>query len=397
MLTISSTDSGPGRAAGWRLLAACSAAYCIANVPGWVLPQYVFGLMQRYALGATLASLVPMVELLLIGGVAVALGARSLRASPRALVVGATLLALIANAVAASLPGVGAVLAARMVAGVAEAVVLYYSIALLAAVSRPDRAYAIQNLANNVFGALLLTALPLLATHATGLAYLPYSAVPIALMLPLLLLLPRRLAAAAASDPVQAPASAPTRPDGLATVTLAATILLVAVATYAHFAFAIPLGLRVALSESAVNMTLGIGGVVSVAGAIATLLVVRHFGRLRPLLVALALMLLADLLMVRAAHAALFRAGVILNMALMYFMPPLLLGYAAAADASGRSSGIVMGASVLACAMAPVIGGAINDYLGLDAFAGLAVLSIALAAILLVLADRRVARLTAPD
>jgi predicted MFS family arabinose efflux permease len=396
MLTISSTDTASGRASEWRLLAACSAAYCIANVPGWVLPQYVFGLMQRYALGATLASLVPMVELLLIGGVAVALGARSLRASPRALVVGATLLALTANAVAASLPSVGAVLAARMVAGVAEAVVLYYSIALLAAVARPDRAYAIQNLANNVFGALLLTALPLLAPRATGLAYLPYSAVPIALLLPLLLL-PRRLAAAAASDPAAAPVSAPTRPDGLATVTLAATILLVAVATYAHFAFAIPLGLRVALSESAVNMTLGIGGIVSIAGAIAALLVIRHFGRLRPLLVALALMLLADLFMVRAAQPALFRTGVILNMALMYFMPPLLLGYAAAADASGRSSGIVMGASVLACAMAPVIGGAINDYLGLDAFAGLAASSIALAAILLLLADRRVSRLTAPD
>lgn len=393
MANIAPTRPPTRPAATSAVVAACAAAYCIANIPGWVLPQYIFGLMQRYQLTATAASLVPMIELLLIGVVAISLGARPLQRSPRTLVVVGTAITAAANAAATALPDVPSLLGVRATAGVAEAVVLYYSTALLATTPHPDRAYAIQNIANNVFGALLLLALAPLAAGSSGLVYLAYSAAPVLLLLPLLWWLPGRTAT---SSPAPASANvtlAPPAADRPAAYLLVATIALVAVNTYAHFAFAIPLGMRVGLSENAVNVTLGAGGMLSIAGAVAAIFVTRRHGRLRPLLFALGLMLLASLLMVRSPAPALFRAAVAVNMALMYFMPPLLLGYAAAADPSGRSAGIVMGASVVACAAAPLVGGVITDALGLDAFIGLAVASAGLAAVLLRLADRRVVRL----
>ena len=371
-------------------MAACSAAYCIANVPGWLLPQYIFGLMQRYHLTATAASIVPMVELLLIGAVAIGLGARPLRCSPRALVVTCTLMTVACNAVMTAMPSAATVLGARVPAGIAEAVVLYYSTALLAPTPHPDRAYAIQNIANNVFGAVLLTSMSALANRTSGLASMSYSAAPILLLLPVLCWLPVRAEAATTADPSHLAAGVRLAADRPAAFLLTGIIVLVAVNTYAHFAYAIPLGQRIGLTETAVNVTLGAGGTLSIVGAIAAVYVTRHHGRLWPLLVALALMLLADLLMVRPPVAFLFRAGVAANMALMYFMPPLLLGYAAAVDASGRSAGIVMGASVVACAAAPLTGGVIMDAFGLDTFVVMAVACTALAAALLCLADRRV-------
>ena len=116
--------------------------------------------------------------------------------------------------------------------------------------------------------------------------------------------------------------------------------------------------------------------------------VTPRFGRFRPLLTAFVLLLSASLLTLWAPNGIAFRFAVVANLTVMFFALPVLLGYAAALDRGGRASGIVMGTFVVACSVAPFMGGAISDAFGLDSLAYLSVSSFLLSVALLIASNR---------
>lgn len=380
------------------LIAACSAAYCAGNVTGWIVPQIMFGIEQRYAVSATVASLVPTIEMSIIGILSILLGARSLNWAPRTTVIACLGVLAACNAVSTLLPGIPALVACRVLAALVTAVVLYYSTALVAATPHPDRSYAILNVINNAFGTLLLVGLPLVYPTASGLAYLVFSAILIAaLLIPFAFRLPKAATPNSASVDavVSSETSAGSGFDRPATIMLVLSITCIAISSFAHYSFAVPLGLRAGLSEADISITLGAGSMISTLGAVAAGFVAPRFGRLRPMLVALVVVLGANLLTVRAPNALAFRCGVVTNLTAMFFMLPVILGYSAVVDRLGRCGGIVMGAFVTACSVAPFIGGAISDQFGLNAFMAVSITSACIGVALTLTADRQIGRLTA--
>lgn len=358
------------RSAAWAL-AGASVAYCVGNTTGWVSPSIVYGAGQRYGVSDALAGMLCTVELLLIGLVSILLGNRPSQVSPRRAVLFGAICVVMFNACSAVLPSFWLLLVARAMAGIGAGVALYFSIAYVAREARPERGYAILNVVNNLYCAILLATLPVISPKSSGLAYLPYSAVLIALFVPLLAKLPKEMPAGLKADAATRAGAA--LPGRAVTLLLAATFAAIPLSSFTNFSFAIPLGQRAGLTESQVNLTLGIGSVISTLGALVSPILALRLGRLRPTYAALALGLIANVMMVYSPNSILFCCATVGNLAVVYFVLPLLLGYAAGVDGTGGVAGIANGAFVASGAISPFVGGLISRHFTLGAFAPLAV------------------------
>lgn len=373
------------RSAAWALAGAC-VAYCLGNTTGWISPTLVYGAGQRYGVGDALAGMLCTVELLLIGLVSIILGSRPWPVSPRRAALLATSSVIVLNACSASLPSFWQLMAVRSMAGVGAGVALYFSIAYVARAARPERGYAVLNVVNNLYSAALLATLPVISPGSSGLAYLPYSAMLIALFCPLLAKLPQELSPASSSHSATLTDSAP--PGRVTTLLLAATFAAIPLSSFTNFSFAIPLGQAAGLKESQVNFTLGIGSVIATLGALVSPVLAVRFGRLRPAAVALVLGLISNVLMVYPPNGMVFCCAVVGNVAVVYFVLPLLLGYSASVDPSGGVAGIANGAFVASGAVSPFLGGLISRHFTLSAFAPLTVVCFGSALLFVILVER---------
>jgi predicted MFS family arabinose efflux permease len=351
------------------LIVGCAMMYSVGSVVGWISPQILFGAAAQYSLAATQAGLPALVEFLTTGLLSMALGAFLPRVSYRHLGIAGIALFVIANAICPWAPDFSTLLVLRFFSGVANAILVFAAVSLVAARSaNPDQAYAFMNIAANVYGAVVLALLPLLSPQSQGLMYVPFVAVLSLLLAPLLVFVPSDVKVArVAMEAIEGKRESTASPSRGAAVFIVLLALMVPLyfQTFAIFAYGVEIGSRLGMSEARINTTLAVAALASNIGPFVVAAASRCFGRWPPLFVAACIVFASNYVMTHADSERLFQICTVINLAGVYFFLPLLLGWSAELSPSGRYGSIVIGMLTIMIAVVPSAAGVFIDADGL--------------------------------
>lgn len=366
--------SVPGARPPKLFLVGCIAIYSIGTLGGWLAPQMLFGAMHHYHVSAAQGGLLTLVEGVTCGLLSMALGVWPPRMTHRLLAILGVMLYVAMNAVSPWAPNFLALVGIRFLVGVADAILVFVAVSLVAMKSaNPDRSYAALNVFASIYGAAVIAALPILSPSAQGLLYLPFSAAVAALIAATLAFLPAdtrpgRLSPDASSHPPTAHAKAPR-------IVLLLGLIMIpqAAQSFGIFTFSPGIGARLGMSEAEINGALGSATLVSIVGPFAAAAFAQRFGRWGPMLTMAMLMLAGNILLTTTDSQAVFRLCLLIDLTGAYFFVPLLLGWCADLDPTGRASSVMMGGLSVVSALTPALIGALVDYAGLPALLPLVV------------------------
>lgn len=358
----------------YRILIASFAAYCIANIAGWILPDLIHEFVSVKRLSESQAGLVGTVELAALALSSMLLARFVKRTSFLVISLVGTAVAIIATVLSIIAHDHGLILLLRGITGAGEGAALMVSSAALARFRDPDRAYGQMNVVNIVFGAGLIFLLPTIARYVGPNVAFPTLLAGLLILTPFLFVMPRNLAldmAASADRNVQL-----SHHDlSPRLYLLAATMFIVALNSSAVWSFLVLLGTRAGLDEASATRAVGIVAFVSVTGSLlATVLGVR-FGRFWPTVVGIVSMTGCIVILCTQTDLLLFRICACLLVASVYFIIPYFMGYAAAEDSSGRGAALVGGAFLLTVAVSPYIAGLIIEHFGMGAIAAVTIVT----------------------
>jgi predicted MFS family arabinose efflux permease len=351
-----------------RVIVGCIVVYSCGNLAGWLAPQILFGVMQQYHATAAQAGLLTLVEGVTAGLLSMIFGAYPPNTTHRRLAIAGLALYMLVNAVSPWASEFHALLGIRFLAGIADAMLIFVGVSLVAMTSRhPDRSFATINVAATIYGAAILFALPMLLPKAQNLSYLPFAAAMALLLAPTLFLLP------AGSRPGQlASSTSPGQRVPQMKNTWIIFALLIAmmipecIQSFTMFAFSPGIGGRLGMSEPAINTALSGAILASTLGPFAAAALARRFGRGGILLIAALLLCAANTLLAITAGQIVFRVCLLINLTSAYCFLALLLGWCAEIDPTGRYSSIMMGGVTVVTATSPAMAGYLVDSLGLD-------------------------------
>jgi MFS family permease len=335
-------------------------------VTGWLAPQIIDGAARRFGSGAAEAGLLVMVEGIVAGFLSMALGARPPKVGMQKVCTGALLLYMTANGLSLLAPGLAWLVIARLVSGVACGTLIFASIALVARTDRPDRGFAVINVASTIYGAALLMLPPLLLPQAQGLGYLALCAGAALVLAPFLFAIPGE-APAAAGRPLESAIDLPRRKRPQ---TIFVLLMVMAVALtlqmLATLIFSIGVGRRIGMGESEINSLMGLSILLSTVMPFAAVAIGRKLPKWSLFLFIGVAAFAANLLLVQTGDANLYRACMIANVALAAMYKPLLPTWGVEIDPSGRASSMMMGLFFVVGAITPVAVGWLVDRGGLD-------------------------------
>lgn len=358
-----------------RLLLGAAAATCIANISWWMQPQIVNDVITSLKASESAAGFVVTAEFAAMALTSFVLARLAHGISYLAICLAGLVLALGGALATLAVGDYGALIAVRALTGVGEGAFLMVSTAAVAHLADPDRAYGQINIVNVVLGAAMSLGLPFLLMRfgAEALTF-RLLAVLMAVLVVLALALPR----AEHYNPPAASAGDGAIPGRA--IALACAVFLVVVASAAMWSFYVVLGLRTGLAPADVDTAIGYSVLSALpAGILATLLGTR-FGRSIPMLVAILVSLGAVFVLTYSRDIMLFRVGICVNVAGIYFLYPYFFGCAAAEDNSGRAAAIAGGAFLLTGAAGPYLGGLLMEYLGVPSIAWFMLIGDAVAA-----------------
>jgi predicted MFS family arabinose efflux permease len=360
-----------------QLLIGCAALFTVGNLVGWLTPQMIFGAIHHYGVGAARAGLLPLVEGGLLALMTLLLGARPPKLTHRTLAIGGLGLLILLNGVSRWAPTFNVLLAVRCVAGCADGVCAFAAISLIAMrSSKPDRSYSILTLVLVLVGAGVVAAPPMMFPQFQGLSYLPLMAAFDLVVAPLIVLLPTDARPCRTDTNPDHSKPVPLEPRARLRFTILLAFMVPAcVQAFMLFAFSPGLGELVGLSESRINSLLGAATLVSVIGPLAVTPLVKRLGHWRALMAAGLLLLVVNATLATATVQWLFIPSLLFNMILLYFIIPLLLGWSAEFDPSGRCSSIMMGSVTLVTALTPLFAGEVVDHWGLGSLINVVVIT----------------------
>ena len=239
-------------------------------------------------------------------------------------------IAVLANFASVLMPSFEALVVARMIAGAAAGVTGAAGLAAAASTREPDRMFATATLAWGFAGAAEPAIMPL-ATVSFGSAggFLLIGGICLALLPLLAWLVPPR----AAEEESPSLRTAPNR--ALAIVAMLA-LLIFEVGQGGIYTFIEQIGLRSQLSEHQIGLTLTGTGLVGLLGAALAAALGARFGRSRPIIIGLALNVIAGILLATSEDPFTYIAVNWLWSAAYYFVVPYLLGAMASLDDLGR-------------------------------------------------------------
>jgi predicted MFS family arabinose efflux permease len=350
-----------------RLTIAAVVTGVLNNVSGYLVPFLEQGAVSRFHLTATQAAWVPTSENLTAGLISVLLARQSRFVSLRRLATIALMVWVPVFLVTHLAPNMSSLLVLRVLAGAAAGLLIYVSTTAAAATARPDRTFGLIMLAANAFVGLIMTTLNRVWPGATPLCAYPYAAILALPIIPLVVWLPRYRDARSARSSSSETTSAPSGGPLLALIFTANLVAMVCVPT---FAFSIPMGLRLGMSELDVDTALGTATFLGSVGALAVSVLPRRAGHLWPAMIALIATAVSNYLTVVTHLPPVFRICLITNQVLGYFLVPVLLGWSAQLDPSGRSATLMNGTSLVTIALCPTLAAVLVDHLSLAGLSG---------------------------
>jgi DHA1 family inner membrane transport protein len=379
-----------------RILIASFAAYCVANVSGWILPDIVNEFVTVNRLTASQAGFVGTVELAALAIFSIVLARFARGVSFLAIAVTGTLVAIVCTVLSVFASSHGLLLVLRTVTGLGEGAALMVATAALASFPDPDRAYGQMNVINTLYGATLIFSLPVLRDYVGAHVAFPMLLLSLVLLAPLVLLMPRRLAL---DVPLNTPAGGALHHHDISRRiwVLAGCIFLIAMNSGAIWSFMILLGTRAGLGEDAAIQAVAVVALVSASGSLLATLQGTAFGRLWPCIASVVVMTACIVTLCLNSNPVIFRILSAALVAALYYLIPYFMGYAAADDDTGRGAALVGGVFLLTVAISPYTSGLLIQHFGFGALALLAVATNAVAIVGIAWFDRDLRRHPTPD
>jgi MFS family permease len=369
-----------------RILVACGAAYCIANIGWWVQPAIVNEVIARFQVGEIRAGLIASAEMTAIAIGSVSFARLLQRFSLRRIAFVGIVIALLGAAWSSVAQLYDALLISRAVVGLGEGAALAVATAGIANFRDPDRAYGKINVAAILFGSLSFLLLGATASiFGQSHNVFPTILGGMALLYPLLWLVPSYVLKL--TSDANRRRSRVASPTG-ALAALAVAVFIVGVTSGAMWSFYFILGTRAGLADGAINTTVTASVLLSVLGAGLATLIGAKFGRFLPVTFGILALTIAIASISLWHNPLVFTAGACLNVAGMYFLVPYFFAYAAAQDPSGRNAAIIGGVFLLTGAAGPYFGGYIIQEFDVSSMAPIVIVANAVAWLLFVAVRR---------
>jgi predicted MFS family arabinose efflux permease len=350
-------------------MVSAAAAYTLAILPSWVQPYLIMELITDYDMNEASAGAVVTAEATAIAMTSViCAGIAAHYPYFRTLLSGVILIA-VGNCASIVIETFLPLLAARIVSGIGAGILLMVATAAIAGFKDSDRAYGQINCASVLSGLALYGIVPVIV--ASGVSHITFIVLLIfvIVLLPSVLAMPKNLSALN-----QTPSGRQSDAGFMSRdiVLIAMGVILSCSILASIWAFYFVLGDRAGLSAEDVNTVMIY---VVVCALIATLLVsfdCQRYGRLAPLLLAIAIMTVSIVCLGLSQNPVIFRVFTGLNIFGLYLFVPYFLGYAAAVDPSGRGAAIVSGVYLAGTSIGPYLGGIVMSSLGVEFFAWIA-------------------------
>ena len=267
----------------------------------------------------------------------------------------------------ASVPGLTAL---RLCHGIIGGLLVGVAFAVIARTRTPDRVFGMLLVVQFGIGGVGLWALPpLVPQYGTAILFLALEAFSVATLAMLPFLPGYPVAKAVDGAPV---AAAPIAWRPLA-ATLAAIFLFQA-GNMGLAAFIIGLGRHAGLSQDFIGPTLATANWLGAAGSLLVVAMGTRFGRLKPIVIGVAVTMLFTAAFYRADLPAVYVAANIGSAIVWAFAIPYLLGLAAALDKVGRTAALGGFFSKLGLASGPLLSGYLLDHGGYPLMIATAVL-----------------------
>lgn len=344
------------------LLFACIAANCFANIPMWLLPEILSDSMEYLTLTAVQSSWVISAETFALAFSSIFFASRNFRFSYRRLGVVGSVIGLAGNFASSQCVDFSGLFAARAVAGFGEGALLMIANTLVADFNKPDRAYAHINVANIIYGSFAFFSLPFVFPHRDGLMVFNIAAIAMLAMAPFFYWLSTRQVQRTShlmeSDTLK---EAP-QIFSVSAITLYMAMMFIGTGCGASWGFLVEFGKAISLPQEQIDFSIGFGTIAAIAGSGLVAIIGTRYGRLYPVLLAIALAGISNYSLSHTEDIFVYRLGILGLLFSMYFILPFFLGYGADLDRSGRVSAIVCAIFMLtAGSIGPLAGGAIAD------------------------------------
>jgi DHA1 family inner membrane transport protein len=375
-----------------RLLLATMLATGLGSGGLLFLPYIIGSTMDGLGLTATQAGTLGACEAVVSGVMTLLLSSAMSRLSRRNCCLGGAAIVTLGNLLSAFAPDYFALSLLRAFTGVGDGLVIAGSKAVVAQTRNPARFYAAIIICVGVVHSTALLKLLSWVVHAwTYRGGFLLLALIAALSIPAFTALPGRPVIADAG-----PGVTRTEPPASVGMQVLAVLAMVVSAFGAGsiWGFAERLGMQLSLSAELVSTLIAVATIAGTAVAAWIAIVGTRYGTLRPLLAGVLMQAAGALLVVFAADAPGFGAGIVLYMVGWYLHVPYLVGILGQIDPGGRLIVLGYGMFLLAAASSPALAGLIIDATG---FGSLGIAS-AISSLLVLPAARVILlRLSAPS
>jgi predicted MFS family arabinose efflux permease len=339
-----------------RAFIAFSAAACLAYLSCWLQPFIVSAVIARTGASPPQAGGVLTIEFVALAAASYYSGRRVRAVLRRRVLLAGVAIALVGTAASVPANTYLTLLSARLLTGIGEGCVLMVSMAGIGSLPNPPRMYAASALVTNVSGVLLGFVMQTIGEHRHGLYLVfPLLLATQVILLPLLLLTP--------GSECSPTVNSPRVRGGMRLAALLGLVMLIVGTTNAVWAFYFQIGAAAGLNEQFLVGSIEYGLIAGSLGSLIASVIGDRFGRLLPLIIALAAQAGAIMLMSQGFAPAAFKIASAMYLLCSAFCMPFFLSFGAA-ERSGHASADVGATYVLASAASPFVGGILLALVG---------------------------------
>ena len=325
-------------------------------------PVLVAPLSQGRGLSEGMAGVVQTVELAVVAFAAYHLTWLAAKMSARRLALIGTTIAAVCHILSTFATPLPLLLVLRAVAGLGEAMCVCAANAVMSAQAEPDKIYGRSYAIISLAGIGLYPLLVYVGAQTNGWGVYAGEGVWFLLLLPIVALLP----------PLSQPVSADAAPKVVIKLPLlnllpTVPIALVTIFSIGLWAFAGTVAQTAKVSSDVFGWTLAIGTALSAVSAWVSSLLGTRFGRLRPLIIGLAVTVIGSVAFFTAKDAMVYAISFVLVQIVYSFILPYMFGFCSALDKTGRLATTASSVMLIASAAAPALIGWVIQVAGMPA------------------------------
>jgi predicted MFS family arabinose efflux permease len=333
------------------------------------LPLIVGATLVGLGLDEQGAGLLSSVELVTVALVAFAIAPKMGVWPRRRIALGGAGIAILAHAFSTMAPPLVPLVAARVMAGVGAGMMVAAGNACIANAENPDRLASLVIVWTGFIHLVTLNLMPIFVDQWSYVGAYGFEAAFIALMLPLMFLLPQHALDGGGRESHQ-----DRFPLGAALAVVVIVGIFFARET-ALWAFSQQIGLRTGLTNQQVGTVLGLTGALGILGAVAAATIGTRYGRMKPMIAGLFMNAVLSFWISQTSDPVIFAVAEVVYHAALFFTVPYLFGMAAELDRHGRLVAMAGGSILLGGSLGPAIGGALISWQGYSAIGGFIIIA----------------------